>query len=327
MAEQDHPSSNSSGDEPLESFSPAAKRAMNELARSLAPQINQISTAIAQNLSVQYADFVRSVISQLPTIKPAQLYVPTLKIDYGTLFAGFSVEKMLGPTFDAIRTIQREQFADLLEGIETAFERSLPPNWHGVEGRNFKLLETMLLDEGLPLAWVPPPAVLARIFAASSPAERRRVIGRSWKPIAHACDDQLNSVEATELAEHVRLGKQAVASLIAGTSAASQALSANLLDSVLHKHFDKKDRVTITSQKTRFDFKSYPVRVAIVLGAIWGAYGEYWPEKGDKIPRSFSRHASAHGASSRQYSRINAILALMHVTALLKMLETDFARV
>jgi hypothetical protein len=316
-----------SGDEPLESFSPATKLAMTKFADALLPRANALNAIIAQTISTRYTDMVKSIVAQLPTVNASQLYVPTLKIDYSTLFPGFSTEKLLKPAFDAIHAIQREQFAGLLDGIQVALDRFLPPNWRGVEGRKFKDLETMLLDEGLPLAWVPPPAVLARIFAASTPAERRRVIGRSWKTIACACDEQLDSISASELKGHAKLGKQAVASLLDGNSPASQALSANLLDSVLHAHFNKKDRRTITGQKTRLDFKSYPVRVAIVLGGIWGAYGEYWPEKGDKIPRSFSRHASAHGASARQYSRINAVLALMHVTALLKMLEQDFDRV
>lgn len=54
-----------------------------------------------------------------------------------------------------------------------------------------------------------------------------------------------------------------------------------------------------------------------MLGGIWGAHGEFWPDKGDKIPRSYSRHGSVHGVSRRQYSRINAVLALMHVVSLL----------
>ena len=71
------------------------------------------------------------------------------------------------------------------------------------------------------------------------------------------------------------------------------------------------------------DINQYPLRVAIVLGGIWGSYGEFWPSNGDVIPREFSRHGSAHGVSRRQYSRINSLLALMHVVSLLKLLEID----
>ena len=74
----------------------------------------------------------------------------------------------------------------------------------------------------------------------------------------------------------------------------------------------------------RLTIEDLPARSAVVLGGIWGAFGQFWPENGEQIPRNFSRHASAHGVSRRQYSRINALLALMHVTAPLKLLSVDY---
>jgi hypothetical protein len=56
------------------------------------------------------------------------------------------------------------------------------------------------------------------------------------------------------------------------------------------------------------------------------AFGQFWPKNGDQIPRDFSRHASAHGVSRRRCSRINVLLALMHVTALLKPLSVDYLK-
>ncbi len=66
------------------------------------------------------------------------------------------------------------------------------------------------------------------------------------------------------------------------------------------------------------------MRVSIALGGR-GAHGQFWPNQGEKIPRLYSRHGSAHGVSGRQYSRINAVLALMHVVSLLRLMDVDLS--
>ena len=60
---------------------------------------------------------------------------------------------------------------------------------------------------------------------------------------------------------------------------------------------------------------------SIVIAGLWGAFGAYWPDNGDEIPTIFSRHTSAHGVSRRQYSKVNAVIALMHVVAYLCWLQ------
>lgn len=56
---------------------------------------------------------------------------------------------------------------------------------------------------------------------------------------------------------------------------------------------------------------------------VWGSYGQFWPTNGDTIRYRYSRHGSAHGISRRQYSRVNAVIALMHIVSPLRLLDTD----
>jgi hypothetical protein len=254
---------------------------------------------------------------------------PSLKLDYAELFPNYAdlapkAWKATLPALAQIQDIQRKQFADVIAAARRAYEASLPPNWP--KGANLPAdLEAMLLDEGLALAWVPPEEVVAQLFAASSASERRTIIGRRWRGIGRACVHELDQVTHADLQDHAHFAREAALTLMNGSAAASQALSANLLDSILRAEFSNNDRTTITGQKNRLDIDEYPLRVAIVLGGIWGSHGQFFPERGDQIPRSYSRHGSAHGVSRRQYSRVNAVLALMHVVSLLRVLEQDLA--
>ncbi|WP_421119845.1 hypothetical protein ACE2AJ_00345 [Aquihabitans daechungensis] len=254
---------------------------------------------------------------------------PSLKLDYAALFPDYAdlapkAWKAVLPALTQIQDIQRKQFADVIAAARRAYDASLPPNWP--KGANLPAdLEVMLLDEGLALAWVPPENIVVQLFAAASASERRTIIGRRWRGIGRACLDGLNQVTHSDLQDHAHFAREAADTLMNGSAAASQALSANLLDSILRAEFSDNDRTTITGQKNRLDIGDYPLRVAIVLGGIWGSHGQFFPERGDQIPRSYSRHGSAHGVSRRQYSRVNAVLALMHVVSLLRVLEQDLA--
>jgi hypothetical protein len=319
-----------------ESYSERQQRkAAEQVLKALTPQVRRMMADVhaqqrpivvaAEVFGEQYRQMLRSVAAGVPKFE-----IPALKLDYQSLFpnlAAIQAEalKSFLPTVHAIFDMQRGQFAVLLANVSKALRTALPPNWLDESVSFPKDLETLLLDEGLPLAWVPSPEVLVRLFAASTPAERRQIIGRRWKSITIACLAELADVRAKRLKEHVHFATEAAATLLGGSSASSQALSANLLDSILRTEFEDHDRRRFTGRKQRLDIEDYPIRVAIVLGGIWGAHGEYWPNRGDKIPRTFSRHGSAHGVSRRQYSRVNSVIALMHVVALLRLLEADFS--
>jgi hypothetical protein len=311
------------------------RKAAEQLLKSLAPELRRMMAdlqvqqrsvaAAAEVFGDQYSRMMRNVAASVP-----KLDIPALRLDYQSLFPDVSAIqaetlKSLLPGIHAVFDLQRQQFADLLATAAKALRTSLPPNWLDDSVSFPEHLEQLLLDEGLPLGWVPPADILARLFAAESSADRRRIIGQRWKRITMACQEELASVSAKRLRDHVHFATEATNTLLAGSSASSQALSANLLDSILRAEFEDGDRQKITGQKQRLEIEHYPVRVAIVLGGIWGAHGEYWPNRGDKIPRAFSRHGSAHGVSRRQYSRINAVIALMHVVGLVRLLETDFS--
>lgn len=293
------------------------------------PRFQSVLSDIAKQQRALVAKSIAEVVtpSYQRWLKDVRLVAPSLKLDYATLFPSYARMEPLAwkavlPALTQIQEVQRKQFAEAIAAARRAYDASLPPNWP--TGHNLPTdLEALLLDEGLALAWVPPEDVVVQLFAAASASERRAIIGRRWRGIGRACIEELNQISHPVLRGHGHFAREAADTLMNGSAAASQALSANLLDSILRVEFSGSDRKTITCQKTRLEIGDYQLRVAIVLGGIWGAHGQFFPERGDQIPRLYSRHGSAHGVSRRQYSRVNAVLALMHVVALLRVMERD----
>jgi len=60
---------------------------------------------------------------------------------------------------------------------------------------------------------------------------------------------------------------------------------------------------------------------------LWQAYQKYKTEDGDPIPTTFSRHASVHGVSAKQFSRRNAVQAVLFLSSLLVFLDEEASSV
>lgn len=59
-----------------------------------------------------------------------------------------------------------------------------------------------------------------------------------------------------------------------------------------------------------------------MFGPIPNALQEWWKHKGDPVPTRFNRHATAHAADEAvQHSRVNAAVAIMLVSSLLREAE------
>lgn len=286
--------------------------------------------AMAKAITPRYdfgIDLAKSLEQNIPKFK---LELAPLQLDYARLFGPALNFESLGlrniidtpstKLFDEIYGSQRDRFEGIFKNFREAFDRMLPPNWRGVQGLD--KIETLLLDEGLALAWVPPTDILAAVLNASSKQERRRIIGKRWKRIVAGCRESLESVSSDDVSGYRTFALKVVELLEAGQPEGAQALAASLLDTMLRETLDGKSRREVTFQGKRLSIDDLPWRAAMVFGGIWGSHTEFWQSKGDSIPRQFTRHASAHGVSTLQYSRINAVVAAMHCTAYIMLLDS-----
>ena len=93
------------------------------------------------------------------------------------------------------------------------------------------------------------------------------------------------------------------------------------LDKLIYRFYPDQDaRRLVTNRKKGADvpgaIDEMGVHETMVWLPIWNAHEEFWKHKGDKVPHYYSRHASVHGVSSRQFSKRNCIQVLMLVTSL-----------
>jgi hypothetical protein len=136
------------------------------------PSISKLAEAVSPKF-YSGIDFTNSLQLNLPKFK---LDLPPLSLDHDRLFGPALNLGKLGslnsidvPSIDAFQKIfdaQRDSFKATFDRI---FDAWLPPNWKGV--RNLDSFETILLDEGLALAWVPPTDILEALLRASSRQE------------------------------------------------------------------------------------------------------------------------------------------------------------
>lgn len=293
----------------IESSTPDIQRTSKLITECLAPTIDGLSTPAFSNLAKTITD---TLLPQIDT----------------TLFSDIAKTRtdLLQSVVKPFNDAWAEQFSELTKNIGRLVERSYPPNWRGNTTPLLPSdLETLLLDEGLPLAWVPPRSVLDKMFLAKSRGDRRKVLYNNCNTILKSCLVELESLEKQDLQEYKTFALEAIASIQTGKWAASQALSTNIIDTATRRLFDESSRVEITSRSggRRIDWKTYPLRRALVFGGIWGSFASYRP--GDaNIPRQYTRHASTHAVSNRQYTKINSLIAVMHLVAFLKLIDEEF---
>ncbi len=300
--------------------------AITEIHNGVTPTLDSIARALAPTHSFG-VDLAKSLEANLPKFK---LDLPPLALDYTRLFGPALNLENLGlknlvdtpsvKVFADFYSSQRQQFDSIFGHVSRALGVVVPPNWRGVRGLD--QIDTLALDEGLALAWVPPPDVLDALIAAPSKQERRRILGRRWMRIVTACREAIETTSADEVIEYRGFAMKVIGMLMDGHREGAQALAANLLDTMLRETLDKQSARQVTDQSERLSIEDLPLRAAIVFGGIWGSHTEFRSWRGDTIPRGFSRHGSAHAVSRIQYSRINALIALMHVTSYVMLLDS-----
>jgi len=234
----------------------------------------------------------------------------TRSVDFGA-FA------KIGQQFAEQQSTWLKTLAPTLERLRKSF---YPPNLHGIKDLEFEEVEKVVLADGIALYGLPRVTVSEAIIRAESAAKRREILGRRWRTISADCREVLDGCGSQPVAPYVPFALAALDALDSGHTAAAQALAGSLIDTLLTAYFGKNRYLYTPDKKgnrTTDAYDEFNVRQFVAFAPMWQTYQQFWVTDGDAIPTTFSRNATAHAVSRRQFSRRNAVQALMFATSLL----------
>lgn len=214
----------------------------------------------------------------------------------------------------------------LLERLDQMRIRVPPelPNWgHDV---NYDDAGKVALNDGIPLAYVPPAEIVTKILAAPSPADRRQVLVDETAAITDACRVIVVAPKVTgAFPEYSPLAQAAVHALAEGHHQGAQALAVNVTESFVRQwiaekyHKVKNHVLEADPAKADPDEPWIPrrLRLEMMILPLLRFYTDWFPNRGTPAPAELSRHVTAHQATAEHYTHVNALIAVMLMTSLL----------
>lgn len=289
--------------------------------RSLLPNMDDLAASFLAPMNERLREQMTSIVAGVPSFStpPPALKGPVLdaaaqetlkRISEPQPQAKEDLRRALGPFFTS----------DGLRGFNRAL---LPPNLkdHADEIRASQVHE-FVEQEGIPLYLVPHGRTALRLLRAKNRAGRRRVLGDCYESLVEDCAAVLVQADHEVVSDELGFALDGLGAMRAGHVRSAQAMFTVTLDTLIYRFYpDRKARGVITNRKRGADvpdeIDEMGVRKLFVWLPIWNAHEEFWKHKGDKVPHYYSRHASVHGVSSRQFSKRNCIQVLMLVTSLI----------
>lgn len=217
------------------------------------------------------------------------------------------------------RTLQDH---DLL-GVQNLNRNLLPPNLREAsEEIDFGVVLEFLQEEGIPLYLVPRAQTALRFLRAADRPARRQILNECYDSIVDDCEALLDQVNHPDVETEAEFALNGVAALRGGHTRAAQALSTLTLDTLISRiHPERRVRTKITNRKPNAavpeTINGMGFRDVTVWLPVWNAHGQFWPNQGIPVPWDYSRHATVHKVSRKQYSQRNTIQSLMLVTSLI----------
>lgn len=209
--------------------------------------------------------------------------------------------------------------------ISRGFRRALlPPNLRDyAEEIDIHQVRDFLELEGIPLYLVPHGDRALRLLRAKDRPGRRKVLGDCYKSIINDCVVVLERANQAVIGDELTFVFDGLGAMQSGFSRSAQAMLTVTLDTLIYRFYPEPAlRRSITNRpKEEADppeiIDDMSIHEAMVWLPIWNAHEQFWKHKGDQVPRHYSRHASVHGVSSRQFSKRNCVQVLMLVTSLI----------
>ncbi|MGJ4139451.1 hypothetical protein [Corynebacterium evansiae] len=299
-------------------------RRLQEQMKSALPDYDVLVKNALEPYNERVQSQVASIVASLPTLTAPMIDFPALK--------GVGVSPAIEPMLKQIASQQAAMLEGLRGSLKPLFDPQmlrgfnralLPPNLrsHADEIKAYQVHE-FLEQEGIPLYLVPRGRTALRLLRAQDRSGRRRVLGDCYESITDDCATVLEQVNRDVVGDELKFVLDGLGAMRSGHFRSAQAMFTVTLDTLIYRFYpDQAARRLITNRKKGAGVPAaideMGVHEAMVWLPIWNAHEQFWKHKGDKVPNYYSRHASVHGVSSRQFSKRNCIQVLMLVTSLI----------
>lgn len=233
----------------------------------------------------------------------------------------------LAQQFAAQQTAWLKTLEPLLASANWTF---YPPNLDEIEGLSIEQVEAVALADGIPLYGVPRTSIAEALVTAESTAKRREILGRRSKAITEDCRTILGGCNHEAVARHTPFAMAALDALEAGHAEAAQALTCSVVDSLITVYLGKdkhRYRPDKKGRRTSDELKDFTLRQFLAFAPMWQAYQQFWVDEGDTVPTTFSRNATAHTVSRRQFTKRNAVQGTMFAVSLIYFLDGEAKRI
>jgi hypothetical protein len=177
-------------------------------------------------------------------------------------------------------------------------------------------------DEGIPVAWVPRLAITRVLINLPDEEARLAHLEAVGSEVIDDCRALARGSGRRWMAECL----EAATALSDGHCGPAQSHAANVIDTLvvdvgraagLSLKKARKEMVTKAGKPLDDEMQMTAVGEALAMMPLLSALQEYWPDKGDPIPRRFSRHATAHAVGQKGVSSpTNALISIMLATSL-----------
>lgn len=237
-------------------------------------------------------------------------------IDFSGIAQSLETVSKINTTFAAQQTTLFKNLDSAIEAMRAGF---YPSNLQSIEGLDFEDVDAVVMTDGIPLYGLPRTTIAEALIRAESTNKRRDILDWRREAISADCRGALRNCTSESVESYVPFAVAALDALDADHIAAAQALAGSLVDTIVAGHFGTgRYKYTPNKKTTTADaYNDFTVREYIAFAPMWQTYQQFFVSNGDQVPTQFNRHATAHAVSKHQYTRPNAVQALMFVCSLL----------
>jgi hypothetical protein len=207
--------------------------------------------------------------------------------------------------------------------VEESLRKAWPPNWREL-GDSSKVDQVLaIMDEtGWCLVWCPRRELIETLVDAPDVGARTAILLDAQELVLEDLRGCLAQTSGEEIADHRDAAGRAIDAFASGHDAAAQALAAAdlsaLINGTLGLSFHRAEQ---RLQGDPMEASINAFREQAVFNMVSLSLQRYYADRGDPIPASFSRHATAHSISNEQYTKVNSLAALLLLVAFIKELD------